>query len=72
NWHSALKRGVVVSPLFPPPIFKIQEQKPQKKTAENLKIKFLKINNKLLLYSNCFLVGTNRALCVVELVLSWE
>ncbi|HFQ1479585.1 hypothetical protein KSC48_14545, partial [Staphylococcus aureus] len=26
----------------------------------------------LLLYSNCFLVGTNRALCVVELVLSWE
>ncbi|MEB7435761.1 hypothetical protein, partial [Staphylococcus pasteuri] len=25
-----------------------------------------------LLYSNCFLVGTNRALCVVELVLSWE
>ncbi|HHB6249276.1 TPA: hypothetical protein ACN9GX_002910, partial [Staphylococcus aureus] len=25
-----------------------------------------------LLYSNCFLVGTNKALCVVELVLRWD
>lgn len=29
---------VVVSPLFPPPIFKIQEQKPQKKTAEKMAV----------------------------------
>lgn len=68
-WHSALKRGVVVSPLFPPPIFKIQEQKPQKKTAEKMAVflaENLKGGMKVKLLVALISVGIGFALGILE------